>query len=262
MILSISVIGADRQVKARASADGHVSLVYPLPYEPGDAVCLHGSGAGFVTAQMEDGLAPAFGFLRSEFRLPIPFGRERDGYSPGCFSGGPHLLWARAAGAKEIGNYRNLALNPLDHHHNSGFYPHAEANVETRGESAFAARNAIDGNCASAGHGLWPYESWGIDRREDAEIRVDFGREVRIDRLVITLRADFPHDNWWKTAAVTFSNGFAFHPGFVRTGAPQAFLIEPQQTAWLRMSGMVKDPEDPSPFPALAQLEAWGYDMV
>lgn len=30
----------------------------------------------------------------------------------------------------------------------------------------FAARNAIDGVTANRSHGSWPYESWGINKRE------------------------------------------------------------------------------------------------
>ena len=88
-----------------------------------------------------------------------------------------------------------------------GSFPHASANVETRGESVFAARNAIDGVTANRSHGSWPYESWGINKRQDAEMLLEFGCPVDCDRVVLWTRADFPHDNWWIQARLTFSDG-------------------------------------------------------
>ena len=44
------------------------------------------------------------------------------------------------------------------------------ANVETRGEAVFAARNAIDGIYENDAHGIWPYQSWGINRDPNAAL--------------------------------------------------------------------------------------------
>jgi hypothetical protein len=258
MGLIITITGGGGEEKARAEGERQVRLVYPAAYEEGDLIRLRAGGEGFVMAQLEDSMAPVFGFLKSELVLPVPFGEKRASYSPKNFSGERHLLWAREAESREIAAYRNLAFNPLDSHDNTGFFPHARANVETRGESVFAARNAINGNITSAGHGLWPYESWGINRRDDAEIRVEFGRPVRIDRLVITLRADFPHDNWWKEGTFRFSGGSSLVCSFEKTGAPQSFAIPPGDMEWLSLGELIKDESDPSPFPALVQLECWG----
>ena len=51
----------------------------------------------------------------------------------------------RLATPEEIAERRNLTFSPYDCHGNHSFYPHASANVETRGEAVFAARNAVDG---------------------------------------------------------------------------------------------------------------------
>ena len=60
---------------------------------------------------------------------------------------------------------RNLALNPLDQRGNTGMRPHACANVETRNEALFAARNAVDGIHANLRHYPYPaltqVEAWG-----------------------------------------------------------------------------------------------------
>lgn len=38
----------------------------------------------------------------------------------------------------------------------------------TRGESVFAAQNAIDGITVNTCHGEWLYQSWGINMQEDS----------------------------------------------------------------------------------------------
>lgn len=140
------------------------------------------------------------------------------------------------------------------------FSPHVYANVETRNEAWFSARNVINGNVASSGHGAYPYESWGINQRNDAALTVFFGRPVRINKLFITLRADFPHDNWWKNATISFSDGTNLTLTFAKSGLPQAFEITPRVVDSLTMHDMYADESDPSPFPALTQLEVWGTE--
>jgi len=257
----IRIIGADGKFKAESSDGLDVRLVYNAEYQEGDVITLSSEKPIYVITQLEDSIAPFCGYLSSEYALPVPFGEKRICYSPKCFTGDMHLLWAREATCEERKEYRNLALNPLDNHSNKGLFPHAHANVETRGESVFAAHNAINGNISAEGHGAWPYESWGINRREDAEMTVEFGREVRINKLVITLRADFPHDNWWKQATVRFSDGSEFVPQFKKTGSPQSFDIDTRVVTSVTMSKMIKDETDPSPFPALVQLECWGKEI-
>ena len=260
MRFTISITGADGAVKASARGEGSAVLVYSAPYAEGDSIRMSADAPGYVVALLEDSMAQAFGYLSGEYRLDVPFGEKRVSYSPKSFTGDIHLLWVREAAAEEVSARKNLCCNVLDAHENTGLYPHATANVETRGESVFAGRNAIDGCCANAGHGPWPYQSWGINRDPDAELTIDFGRSVTIDTLVFTLRADFPHDNWWRTATVSFSDGSEVHPEFVKTGARQSFPIAPRTVRWLKLGKLLKDETDPSPFPALTQIEAWGVE--
>ena len=250
------------EVLALAQADRVAALCYEDAYQEGDEILLRCDENAYLWLQLEDSFAPALVYFQAgEFRFPIPFGDKRVCYSQKAFFGTRHLLFARTATAEEIATRRNLAFNPMDHHENTAAFPHAKANVETRGEAWFAARNAIDGNIASAGHGLYPYESWGINRREDAELTVYFGRPVRVDQLVVTLRADFPHDNWWKEATFRFSDGSQEVLQFEKSGLPQYCSIAPRVTESVTICEMKKDETDPSPFPALTQLEVWGTEV-
>ena len=260
MNLRIMITGADGTVKAQAEGTDAVTLVYRAPYEEGDVIRMDSNAPGYVAALLEDSMAETFGYLSGEFCLAVPFGEKRVSYSPKSFTGDVHLLRVRQAEEQEIAACRNLAFNPLDSHDNNGFFPHASANVETRGESVFAARNAIDGCYANTSHGPWPYQSWGINQDPNAELLLDFGREVRVDRLVFTLRADFPHDNWWKQCTVWFSDGSQITAEFVKTGERQQISLEPRVVRWLKVGRLCKDESDPSPFPALTQIEVWGTE--
>ena len=121
----------------------------------------------------------------------------------------------------------------------------------------FAARNAIDGVGANESHGAWPYESWGINMQDDAELTLEFGRRVDVDRIRLCTRADFPHDNWWVEAAFTFSDGSVEVVKMEKSTKPHVFELEKKGITWVKLSNLVKA-DDPSPFPALTQIEVYG----
>ena len=131
--------------------------------------------------------------------------------------------------------------------------------METRGEAVFAARNAIDGVYENVAHGTWPYQSWGINRDPNAALTLDFGRPVTVDELRLTLRADFPHDSWWTSATVAFSDGSREVLPLEKSPDPQCFSIAPRTVTRLTLCELIKA-DDPSPFPALTQIEAWGTE--
>ena len=80
-----------------------------------------------------------------------------------------------------------------------------------------------------------------------------------MDELRLTLRADFPHDSWWTAATVCFSDGSREVLPLQKSGEPQAFAIAPRTVTGLVLCEL-KKADDPSPFPALSQIEAWGTE--
>lgn len=258
-IIKLKVLNARGDTLAVSTAGEQVSLVHTAAYREGDWIALECDEAGlFCMIQLEDTMPPALVWIQDgSMRFPIPPEGNRVNYSPKSFTGSCHLIRARLASSEEIAARRNLAFNPYDCHEAQGVYPHAVANVETRGEAVFAARNAIDGIYENRSHGGWPYQSWGINRDPQARLRLEFGRPVEAQALVLTLRADFPHDSWWTAATVTFSDGSREHISLDRTAAPQRFELSPRVIQWLELGDLQKA-DDPSPFPALTQLEVWG----
>ncbi|EGF47809.1 hypothetical protein AAULR_21994, partial [Lacticaseibacillus rhamnosus MTCC 5462] len=76
---------------------------------------------------------------------------------------------------------------------------------------------------------------------------------------VITLRADFPHDSYWKQGTMTFSDGSQMVIHFSKTDNQQTFAINKSNIRSIRLSELVKA-EDDSPFPALTELEVYGSE--
>lgn len=259
--IKLRVVSAEGRTKMENEGEGAVSLVYTGAYETGDRIVLQTDRAPLhCVIQLEDSLSPALVYtVQKEICYAIPFGADRQVFSPKCFTGDCHVIRARTATEKEISARRCLSFNPYDRHGENGYYPHSSANVETRGEAVFASYNAIDGVFENSSHGNWPYQSWGINRDPEAELRIDFGRIVTIDEVRLTLRADFPHDNYWTSATLLFSGGSEQTLSLVKTGEPQAFSVPERPACWVVLKNLVPS-QEPSPFPALTQMEVWGRE--
>lgn len=263
MELTLRVIDGQGSEICAASGEDFVDLVCMHTYQEGDRIELTVSEENrYVNWQVDDALGAAFVYLtEKKVSYGIPFGEKRVSCSPKVFYGDRHYLYAEAARPDEIGAYRNLALNPADQHCDVPCYPHATANVETRGESVFAAKNAIDGVRANLSHGSWPYQSWGINRRDDAVMRVDFGRPVRTGRIVLFTRADFPHDNWWIRVTVRFSDGSSLEFPLEKSLRGHALTFPEREIRWLELCNLIRA-DDPSPFPALTQIQVFGTNVL
>ena len=259
--LMLKVIDRNGHTICEATGEGFVDLVCNHEYAEGDCILLESSEKEIhMNVQFDDALGKSQVFLTDNVCFKIPFGEKRLNRSAKIFAGNLHYLYAEKATEAEIHAYRNLALNQNDQHEEISCYPHASANVETRGESVFAAQNAIDGVRANLWHGSWPWTSWGINRQADAEIKIDFGRTVWTDKIVIYTRADFPHDSWWTQVTLHFSDGTSIDWKLEKTNLAQVLKIEPKQISWIKMNQLIKA-EDESPFPALTQIEVYGADI-
>ncbi|MFP8917592.1 hypothetical protein ACLI5Y_12360 [Enterococcus innesii] len=231
-------------------------------YQAGEKIMLTTTKAPlFVWLQVDEALAPSLVYLKeSEWIFPIITDDTlRRAYSPKLFSGKRHYLHAWLAKEYEINAYRNLAVNAHDQKNHSGAYPHAHANVETRNDSTFFARNAIDGMIANENHGSFPYQSWGINQQADAQLTIDFGRIVEIDKIALVLRGDYPHDSYWTQATLEFSNGQQEILRPTNQLDRQYFSFTKIRTSSILLKELIKH-HDESPFPALTQIEIYGIE--
>lgn len=259
-MISIKVLDKKGRTIAVSHGEQSAFLVASHIYEDGDRIEFEISEEKeFYVLQVDDCLGEELVYLTKNMAFRIPFGEKRICYSPRAFQGERHLLTARKARPEEVSGYRLLSRNRLDQSADTGAYPHASANIETRGEAVFAARNAIDGIYANTSHGEWPYGSWGINRDPNAIWKLEFGREVCIDKLIVYERADFPHDNWWKEVTVRFSDGSNIVLKLEKTEQGQPFSFEKKTVTWLQLENLIKS-DEPSPFPALTQVEVFGWE--
>lgn len=258
-MLSISIKDSKNEIKASAEGERYVNFAWEGLYAEGDQIIIHvDETEKFYVIRIDDTMDEALVYVtKNEIVYTVPFEEKKWSYNQKSFSGEWHYLTIRRAEDYEIHAYRNLAKNVMDQHGDPGVFPHAHANVETRGESVFAARNAIDGVLTNESHGYWPYESWGINRQDDAEITLEFGRPVDFDQIVLYTRADFPHDNWWVKGTFTFSDGSREVVEMEKSYAPHSFSISKRNITWIRLGELIKA-DDPSPFPALTQMEVYG----
>lgn len=261
MKLSLRVEDKAGNVICENSGEDFVDLVCRHVYEEGDRILLQTSEKNvYLNWQVDDAMAAAFVYVKDNVAYGIPFGEKRNSYSPKVFMGGVHYLYAEAASEDEIAAYRNLALNPADQHCDTACFPHAEANVETRGETNFAAKNAINGVRANRSHGKWPYGSWGINMQDDAAMKVHFGRKIRTNKVVLYTRADFPHDNWWVQVTLKFSDGSSLDFELEKSVLGHVLTFPEREIEWIELCNLIKS-DDPSPFPALSQIEVYGWNV-
>ncbi|MCI8917821.1 MAG: carbohydrate-binding protein [Eubacterium sp.] len=256
--LCLKVLDGNYKTLAVSRGEGEACIVFSQEYKEGDMILFEASQQGtHIWLQLDDALGKSLVYVTGMAAYQIPFGNKRINLSPKAFSGTKHLICAREAKDYEVAAYRNLAVNVCDQSEARNIFPHAQANVETRGEAVFAAQNAIDGVTVTSCHGEWPYGSWGINKQDDAEIKIDFGREVEADRIIMYTRADFPHDNWWKQVSFSFSDGSSFEWELQKKDNPHEIVFEQKRISWLKLHDMKKS-DEPSPFPALTQIEVYG----
>ena len=112
---------------------------------------------------------------------------------------------------------------------------------------------------ANSSHGKYPYQSWGINRDPKAALTLDFGREVLVNEIRLTLRADYPHDNYWVSADINFDDGSSETLKLEKSEKPQCFQIKERKIKSLVLENLIKA-EGESPFPALTQIEVRGVE--
>ncbi len=260
-MLSVCLEDASGRSIERAEHETEAMLCFDRSWCEGDRVVIRSGDRKHVTLRIDGCVAESWLYLpRGEAHWTVPWGEHRLAYAPGVFDVKRHTVIVRALQEQEKTVCRDLARNPADLRGDTDFYPHCTANVETRGESVFAARNVIDGYRFNRSHGEWPFESWGIGAREDAWCLLDFGREVIVSEMALTLRADFPHDAYWVSGHVVTSDGTDIPFALEKTAERQRIPLGDRHVRWLRLERMSKS-DDPSAFPSLRAWEVFGRDL-
>ena len=244
----------------------------------------------YVVLDLFEEYEPSLVYLpHGDFAFKIPSNTESAIYKTNTFNKSSYAFDAHVASESEIKNYnQSLTYNPYDFMRNDeinnqdvevmstdlvdsicvindevGAYPHIYANRVTRNEVGFYTRNAIDGLKENEGHGNYPYQSWGYNQKDDAELTIYFGREVNIDQVDITLRADYSgskeHDTYWDDVTLVFSNGEEEVIELEKGKDTQHFSFENKETSYLKIKDINTHISSNSEnFAALTEIEASG----
>jgi hypothetical protein len=236
-------------------------------YQPGDRIMF--GGPQRMVLRLDEHMPECLVYLASDpgnVTYEIPYGTEEkqtgSAYAPESFAGKSHRVTVRSLTKKELKGYRNLALNPCDvratEQAPAQVFPHSTTNSVSRSLFDFESRNAIDGVTQNGHHGVWPYQSWGPQLRTDLWWKLDFGRTVELDKVRLMVRADFPHDSYWKTADIEFSDGSHVSLQIGSSAEFQDFPFKKRRVSWLRITNLVA--ADPAKWCSFIEVEAWGRD--
>lgn len=252
-----------------------------LPYEPGahyyDAkrdkmrkIAFKGlDGAqAYLKIKVGDGLKEAILYSpKGEFYINMPPKSDVNGDENNEIPEGKTSAYAFPPSYEELNTYRNLALNPYDFQSEVAprdlHFPHVTASSECRNELIFMARNAIDGNSKNnGGHSSWKFRAWGPEKAGESWIKVDFGREVEIDKILLTLRADFPHDGVWQNVCLEFSDGKRQAKAFAlkKSADIQEIKFPKTTTSYVKLY-FTQDAKKPM-WCALSEIEVYGRDKL
>ena len=228
---------------------------------------LNGAQA-YLKVKVGEGLKEAILYSpKGEFYINLPSKSQVSGDENGEIPEGRATAYAFPPSYEELSEYRNLALNPYDFQSEVAerdlHYPHASASSECRNELVFMARNAIDGNSENnKGHGSWKVRSWGPEKAKESWIKVDFGREVEIDKIILTLRADFPHDGVWENVRLEFSGDRNLKKPFSlkKTDEAQEIKFPKVTTSFVKL--YFAQDERNLMWCALSEIEVYGRDKL
>ena len=211
----------------------------------------------------KDVLEETIVFLKnSKFSYTIP---EFSGSYPPELQKSGCVISARVPSKDELIEERNIALNPCDLLNAQTVFPHAASNnvYQNNNSPEWLARNAIDGFRQNTGHGTYPLQSWGPDStvKSGDFFRIDFGREVNINRIVLYIRADFPHDAFWDSCVVELSDGSVFDiTGIKETQKKQTFKFDELTTTSLKFTNLHKSASSSGDWAAWTEVEVYGYE--
>lgn len=261
-VVKIAVIDANAAVVKEATGG---TLKLDRAYVKGDRIVV--TGATHLAVKVDRHYAEAILFApdkKVDFPIPLwPKGKYPKNYPhpPKAFQGDKHVITARVATEKEMGAYRNLAVNPMDVRGKSRAYPHASSNSEWGEAAVFSAKTAIDGFVEATGdHHKWPRQSWGPylpdAKHPKPELTIEFGRPVEIDKLAVVVRYNVRQGNHWKEATVEFSDGSKVKVTPKYNGKRQEFPIDKRVATSLKITDLVS--EKPGKYAAFVEVEAWG----
>ncbi|MDO5553947.1 MAG: hypothetical protein Q4G68_09300 [Planctomycetia bacterium] len=157
-------------------------------------------------------------------------------------------------GSNITGNARrNLALNPQATTFSVTSYPHATSNSHWKYWDTTSPRLTIDGKRESSDN------AWRPNRRTDLWLKVEFGRSVSVDEVVLTLKLTEEQKKTWSKAVIRFSDESEIPIELACTTEPQHFPFTAKATTSVTITNLQED--SPLSDNGVVELEVWGQDQ-
>ncbi len=257
-MLKLQIKDSNQNIKYELT-DKAIDTVYEGGLSEGDTFSITSDFENFLFVKLDDTMQEALLYLPEKyFEFPVPSAEMIEKcYHPDAFSGNKHTIKIREATDEEVKEERIISLNPYACHGEKRFFPNASANLVTRNNPCFFERNAIDGVYENESHGYYPYHSWAGGAREDLEYYLDFGNEIETEKIVVFLRADFPHDTYWKSFDIEFSDKSIVHCEFEGTKEGQEITFPKKKTKLIHLTNF-RQVSTPLSWAALSQIEVHG----
>ena len=268
--IKISVIDSTGKVVESVKGQKVVLLNIKRIYQPGDRIVI--SGSEYMTVQIDENVPQSEVYLpEGEMKMQIPFGdgerADRQCWGMDAFSGNIHTITARKTTPERLAVYRNLAVNPSANWKMATSYPHANASSVYRNQSVWSAKAAIDG--MTGYHKFWkgkkqnnhfyPNQAWGPAQVDKPWMQIDFGRRVKVNKVIIYLRDYFNHDTHWEEGELLFSDGstisFTINPK--KAGAQEVVFPE-KEVSHLRIQKLTNP--NKIGWASFAEVEVYGND--
>ncbi len=147
---------------------------------------------------------------------------------------------------------RNLAVNTDAYTCSLRNYPQVVSNSWYRYRPEFSPIRAIDGNRGNNDY-------WRPARRTDVWLRLEFGRQVELEKIVLVLNLNKEQKKTWTRATLEFSGGEKIDIKLKATCDPQEFAIPKTHCTWIKLTNFGE--EFPLEDNGIRELEAWGKDV-
>lgn len=250
---------------------GAKRLELPTNYKSGDTITITlPRGEKYLGLTLDNLMGEAIIYVpNGTYTFTVP--SDLTPYNRTFRNGNNKTITARVVGEDELNERHNLALNPYDLTNLSGGsnptggYPHAITDSNYNNSSEFIVRNAIDGVQANKGHGGYPTQSWGPAQGNNHWMQVDFGREVYMDEVQLVIRADFPHDTYFRSGVLEFydlnGNRVATRNiNIEKTTDKQSFTFEPVEAASVKLTSLTAVDVNGDDWAAITEFEVYGTE--
>ncbi len=266
--INVTYTGSGRTLTSKA--DGFVEMYVDQKYQNGDTITVElpegeqylmfslSSRIGESLIYVPDG---TFTYTLSNIQTVFP---KTVNPSMGV-SYTTNTITARVATEEDLQTRHNLARNSYDLKNATGAYPHVTTSTDCRNQADFEGRNAIDGFHNNKGHGGYSAQSWGPELQRDDPFeqqyfQVDFGREVYADEVRINIRADFPHDTYYTSATLEFSDGSTEEIQMRKTADAQVFTFEPRETSYVKIKDLRVVDQNGDDWAGITEFEVYGTE--